>query len=1049
MGVSTSGGFAGRLSEMGTLTGVLDEALAGSGRLVVIGGEAGVGKTRLCEEFSAIARHRGARVAWVACWDAAGLPPYWPWRQLVEQLEAADPFAIDAASPDVARAQLGAAVTRWLRTAARQRPLAMVVDDVQWADEGTASLLAHVAPLLRSMPVLLVATMRDPATARSTLPRDLIRHARPLDLQGLGLDELADLVETVSGSRPVDESVRTLHRLTAGNPLFATELVRHLSSTGGLDQLSTADELPVPPSVRAVLGERLAALGETCRQLLDIGAVAGSEFRVGLVAEVSGRTPGEVIAHLQEAADAGVILAHGIDQRTFAHPLLRSVLRDDIGVARRMGIHASIAGSLERVAGRQEDLDLAALSYHYLNAPAHGTAGKAAQYAELAARAAMRALGYADAAELFDRALAAHELDPGRSDRTELLLGSGEAHLAGGDAARSRRAFLAAADEARARRRGDQLAAAALGLAGSGFEVALFDEQHIELLDEALAVIGDDQPGVRSRLCARLSVALSLGGSDSRRAARSGEAVRLAEAADEPLVLAHALAARHDAHAGPEHVGARAADAATIIRIARDRHDHGTELLGRRLRLVVSLELGEIDTVEAETRVCVRLSDRLRQPRFQWYTRLWRATLATMRGRFDEQDAFATEAESLGLAAGSANAPILVFTHRWLTWVETGEVERALAHADAHAPPGTWAEWGPQMVPWFAQRALIAGRPDDARAVLDGAGDSLRDLARDSEWLTTMAHVADVCFQLGGHDLVPWLQEAMEPFARLWAVDGIAAYSVGCVGRHLGALAALQGRNQIAARHFDAALAAHRRAGAELLVARTLRDRGVALGHAESLRAARAAYAGLGVARRAAEVEALLTGVRTVASSVATPPQPSRFVRVGDSWTVCHHDRQLIVRDSKGVRDLARLLSQPGREVHSLDLAAPHGHPPAGDAGPSVDAQARAAYRARLRELELELDDSDIAQDTERSVRALAERDALLQQLAGAYGLGGRGRPSGDAAERARTAVTARIRDAIRRIGAHHPDLGRHLARSVRTGAFCVYDPDPPVTWTV
>ena len=141
------------------------------------------------------------------------------------------------------------------------------------------------------------------------------------------------------------------------------------------------------------------------------------------------------------------------------------------------------------------------------------------------------------------------------------------------------------------------------------------------------------------------------------------------------------------------------------------------------------------------------------------------------------------------------------------------------------------------------------------------------------------------------------------------------------------------------------------------------------------------------------------------------------------------------------------LLAQPGREVAALDLAAGADHLVQGDQGERLDGRARAAYKARLIELDAELDDADIASDIERSARVKAERDALIAELASAYGLSGRPRRGGDPAERARTAVTARIRDAIRRISVVHPELGRHLARSVRTGTFCSYDPDRPVRW--
>jgi nucleoside-triphosphatase THEP1 len=1039
--------FVGRRQELHALSLLLDEALAGSGRLVVLTGEGGVGKTRLCEELAAMARERGGRVAWAACWEAGGVPSFWAWRQLVAQLTGRELAAIEEVESDVARARLAATVIDVIRTAAQASPTLLVLDDVHWADTGTLLLLRDVAPVLHSTAALIVATSRQTDAGRSRLPRELLRHGRTLVLDGLSVGELGELAEALTGSRLRADVCGALHRATAGNALFAVELLRRLSREGDLDRWPRADGMPVPPTVRAVLDEHLTELSEGCRELLRIAAVIGGDVRVAVLADVAGRHQRDILAELDEAIAGGVISTSDVDRFSFTHPLLRSVLRDEIGMAMRVHLHGRIAESLEAGATQRHDLDLAALSYHYLNAGAEGTAGKAAHYAEQAARSAMAALGYEDAAELFDRALAANQLDPSTSDRVSILLGAGEARAASGQVAEARIAFLAAAEGARALGRHRDLAVATLGLAGSGFEVALFDAEQIALLDEAIATVGEDEPGLRSRLCARLSVALSLSGQEHRRAALSADAVRLAKAAGEPSVLAHALAARCDARAGPEHIADRVADADAIVRIAQERNDHGTELLGRRLRLVAALEQGDLTGVDAEILGFERLADRLRQPRHQWYTRLWRAALATMRGRLTEQEAFAAEAEELGRAAGSSNAPILVFTHRWLTFVETGAIEKALGYADSHAPPGTWAEWGPQMVPVDAQRALIAGRADDARAILDGAGDTLRHLDRDSEWLTTMAHIADACFQLGGHDLTAWLYDAMQPFADMWAVDGTAAYSVGCVQRHLGMLAALLGRADVADRHFAAALAAHRRAGADLLIARTLLDRAVALSEAGTLQAARATYAVLGVARRVQEIDALIAHSDGENSTGSAAPERNQFRREGDTWSLVFRGRRCSARNTKGIHDLARLLAQPGREMTALDLAAPLGQPPLGDLGDTVDAQARAAYRARLAELGVELDEAEAAGDDERSARAGAERDALVQQLANAYGLGGRGRRSGAAAERARTAVTARVRDAIRKIETLHPDLGRHLARSVRTGTFCCYDPDPLIHW--
>jgi hypothetical protein len=152
------------------------------------------------------------------------------------------------------------------------------------------------------------------------------------------------------------------------------------------------------------------------------------------------------------------------------------------------------------------------------------------------------------------------------------------------------------------------------------------------------------------------------------------------------------------------------------------------------------------------------------------------------------------------------------------------------------------------------------------------------------------------------------------------------------------------------------------------------------------------------------------------------------------------------VKDSKGMRDLAVLLARPRRAVAAFDLASPEA-PVEGDTGPVVDAQARAAYGKRLRELEQEVDDATVANDLGRAERATAERDALVEHLTSAYGLGGRPRRGGDPRERARTAVTARLREAIKRVAEVDAELGEHLRRSVQTGTFCSYDPVAELRW--
>ena len=191
-----------------------------------------------------------------------------------------------------------------------------------------------------------------------------------------------------------------------------------------------------------------------------------------------------------------------------------------------------------------------------------------------------------------------------------------------------------------------------------------------------------------------------------------------------------------------------------------------------------------------------------------------------------------------------------------------------------------------------------------------------------------------------------------------------------------------------------------------------------------------------------AELEAAL-GPRP---ATAVAESAGVFRRDGSFWTVAWRGREATLPAVKGMADLAVLLAQPDRETHVLDLVGATAAPRS-DLGEVIDAPAREAYRARLAELDERLADAEATGDADASEQAAREREFLLAELGAAYGLGGRARRAGDPAERARTTVTSRVRDAIGRIDAELPELGRHLRASVRTGTYCVYAPETPTTW--
>ena len=186
----------------------------------------------------------------------------------------------------------------------------------------------------------------------------------------------------------------------------------------------------------------------------------------------------------------------------------------------------------------------------------------------------------------------------------------------------------------------------------------------------------------------------------------------------------------------------------------------------------------------------------------------------------------------------------------------------------------------------------------------------------------------------------------------------------------------------------------------------------------------------------------ILDRIEVAASATA---ETNVFRREGDYWLLVFEGRTVRVRDLKGMRYLAQLLAHPGREFHVVDLvAAETGQQMAlGDAGEILDERAKGAYRRRLAEIEDDIEQARALEDAEREAQADAERDFLVRELARAVGLGGRDRRAGSASERARSGVTRAVRQGIARIGEHHPQLGEHLTRSVRTGTYCAYAPDP------
>lgn len=1048
----------------GAVRAVLADALAttadGSGRLVLLLGEAGIGKTTAARDAAALARRSGLAVRWSACWSGGGTVAHAPWLTLLSGLGPTGREALsallgtgaggadDAGAAAAARNTAYAAVVAALQDATAGQPVMLVLDDLHWADEGSLQLLDVVAAHVPGMRVLIVGTYRPTDVEAGSALTRLGGGADRVELRGVDEAGVAGLLATHIGASRADELAVQVQRLTAGNPFLVVQLGRLLA-----DEPGALAGVVLPVGARDLLEQRLCALAPDEREVLLGAAVLGSPFRVADLGVMLAREQAVIDGVLARASGLRIVeRAPGTGTWSFVHDLFRQAALQAAEPAAVAGLHRRAAEALEAA-----DAEPAMVAAHLLDAgPEHAAA--AARWSVRAGDRAQAALAWEEAVTHYERALAAitrHDDDV----RADALAGLGRSRLLRGDEAGAGRAFDELAAIGRRSGSATLVAAAALGWSAdlAGFEVRLFDQRQIDLLEEAARTLVEvDAPttGLRATVLARLSVALSLVAPDERRLALAEEAVALAREAGEPIVLARGLAAHCDAIAGPDRSEDREAEAGEIIAIAEAAGDGVLELLGRRLRYAARLEQGDVAGVEEDIAAFARRADAIGNPLYRWYVPLWRAQAAVVVGDPSAARAGIAEVEALGLASGSTNAPLLALVLGLAVRSIEGDSQAAidvLAALTEDSPDVA------QFVSSLGAIALVhhrAGRPVEARAYLDRAQAlGLDTVPFDSEWLPNVTSIVQAAAELD-HPILEEALARLEPWAHRVSFEGIGAGLYGSAARFVAIGCAARGRHDDAVRHAEAAVAVNRRFGGVLLpdALRTLGEvvegRGGDGARSASLHAeADAAYTALGMHHLIRS-----GGPAPPPEAPALPGSRSAPInelrRSGEVWHVAYAGTEVMLRHSKGLADLAVLLARPGTEVHVGELEGVPRYLTRSNGGESLDRRAIAAYRERLTEVAEELDDAEASHDLARAEQARIEYDAIVEQLSTSVGLGGRSRAAGpEPVERLRKAVSARVRDAIRRIEAAHPGLGRHLGNAVHTGVFCAYRPEQPTVW--
>jgi DNA-binding CsgD family transcriptional regulator len=854
--------FVGRSDELAALGALLPVAADGVGRVALVRGEPGSGKTRLVRELAHTAVARGVMVLYGAC-DAVVNAPYQPFatslgsllsvlddetltecvgptggeltRLLPELARRLGPLtAPGSADPDTERYRLHASVAELLTRVSERQPVLLVVEDAQWADVPSLHLVRHLAAASSEARLLLLVTFRDREPQLrpefSEALADLLRtdSVVRVRLSGLGAEDVAEFVRRSTGASAtadVSTLARQIRQLTGGNPFLLCELWRTLIQDHSIDikddraQLrQPAAELSSPDSVRDVVQHRLARLAPTTTALLEVAAVIGPEFDPGVLGEAAGIDDTTLGSALEEAARGGMVdevPGPRLGYR-FAHELVRRALYDRLPAVRRAQLHLRVGETLERTHPEQPARLLAELAHHFSMAAPHGGIERAVEYNLRAAEAAAASLAYHDAAARLVTALELGVDDRRRQALIQLDLGVAQ-HRAG-RTLEALAAFRTAAAYARTHHDDELLARAAIGFEEACWRPAIAHEEAAALLEEATRALAPRDSPLKARALAWLSRALAYTGGWQRAARAREEAVAMARRLGDRRALAAALLQAWIARGTLplEEVLAMLTEAREL---GEELDDPDLVAAARGWAIVPLFELCDLDGARRETQQLRWAAEQTRQP-FQMYTaEVFGAAVALCDGRLAEAEAITQRAwawtRHMAGPLPSAEYGLILFGIRR----EQGRLAELKPLIDLMATQGTMASaWRPGLIVLLTE----LGMHEAARAELSRMhADGFASIRHDGLRTAALTYLADACTTLADTHSAPLLYQELEPLAGGNIRVGQAVACYGAADRYLGMLSAVMGNWDTAQAHFEDALALNRRMGAHTWTAHT------------------------------------------------------------------------------------------------------------------------------------------------------------------------------------------------------------------------------------
>jgi DNA-binding SARP family transcriptional activator len=855
--------LVGRDAELATLTGWWERARLGEAQMAVIGGEPGIGKTRLAAELAVRVDADGATVLSGRCDENLDVP-YQPFVEalrgciegvhddglcrllgrypgelvrLVPELATRLPGLAEPLRSDPATEQyrLFEAVVEWLVAVAEVEPTVFVLDDLHWATQPTVLLLRHVIRSDRLGRLLVLGTYRHSELRRGhplaemladTHVSSPVRTVHRLELEGLDVRDVASFVATASG-RDLDEAGRrfaaAVHVETAGNPFFVNEVVRSLLESGAIEAggapVGTAAAWPevvrIPPAARDVVLRRVERLPEEAQHALTTGAVVGAEFASDVLERLLPLDSDALLAALEDANAAGLVDEAGPGRFAFAHAIVRGALYDRLSESRRIRLHGQIGDAIERVYAHELGNHLSELAYHYADADPE----KALRYAIDAARDALERLAFQDAVSICRRGVDA--IEKGRAtgaplatgDECDLLVALGTAELRAGDPA-GRKTLLRAYEVARSLADPHRQATALLAVNRGFFSrIGRTDRELVDALEHAIAAQAPGDTRELAALRATLASEIVWSSDGERRFALSDDALAMARRVGDPRTLARVLMLRSMTIPAPDTLEERLAIGHELLSLAEELEDPTIRFDTAFSHSGTAWEAGDVGAINEMEELAGALAAELRQPRLVWQASFMRTARRLLEGSLDAAEIAATETLELGRLAGQEGEAFIFYNEQLLEirrWQgRLGELIgdfREVAGSDDF-------DFGCSLTRYLYDGGEIDAARDAYSSVMQRVTLPPR---RDMLAITTLYNLAYLAARFDDGSRAGELYAALEPHATVFTSTTVAKP----VGWHfLGLLAGTLGDMQLAREHLEQAVQAHEAVRAPLLLA--------------------------------------------------------------------------------------------------------------------------------------------------------------------------------------------------------------------------------------